>query len=233
MATYNGERYLEQQLRSILTQLGDADEVVVSDDTSTDATLDIIRAQNDPRVTILANGRFKSPIYNMENALRHARGAFIFLSDQDDVWLDQKVSRMLEALKTCELAVCDCRVVDERLALLHPSFFDWIGARAGFFRTLWKTPYVGNCMAIRRSLLDEVLPFPSGLPMHDWWIALVAEIRKSVCLVREPLVLFRRHSATTSTSFGRSKRNLLRKLVDRVRLLFLVVHRVGLDRGDW
>jgi glycosyltransferase involved in cell wall biosynthesis len=233
MATYNGALYIEQQLRSILTQLSSEDEVVISDDSSSDRTVDLIQGIGDPRVRLLPGGKFRSPVYNMENALQKSRGAFIFLADQDDIWLDGKVSKMLMALQDSELVASDCKVVDSDLDLLHESYFRWIGARTGFLNTLVKTPYVGNCMAFRRSLLALALPFPTRLPMHDWWIALLAEYSGSTCLLREPLVLFRRHPETASSSFGRSRRPLLSKIADRVRLFRLVVSRhADKRRGD-
>ena len=226
MPTYNGERYIEAQMRSILEQLSPADEVIVSDDSSSDRTVDILRQIGDPRVRLFTGNRFRSPIYNMENALRAARGAFIFLSDQDDIWLKDKVAKMLLALESFELAACDCRVVDADLNPLHESYFSWIGARPGFFRTLFRSPYVGNCLAFQRSLLDRALPFPARLPMHDWWLALLAEAGHSVTLVREPLVLFRRHPQTVSSSFSHSRNPWWHKIADRVRLYFLVKDRM-------
>jgi len=226
MPTYNGERFIEAQMRSILEQLGPDDEVVVSDDSSSDRTVDIIRQIGDSRVRLFTGNRFRSPIYNMENALRQSRGAFIFLSDQDDIWLKDKVLKMLVALGSFELAACDCRVVDADLKPLHRSYFEWFGARPGFFHTLMRTPYVGNCLAFRRSLLDRALPFPVQLPMHDWWLALLAEAAHSVTLVREPLVLFRRHEHAISSSFSGSQTSLWRKIADRVRLFFLVRSRM-------
>lgn len=227
MPTYDGERYIEAQLRSILDQLGPADEVIISDDTSTDRTVDIIQGIGDPRVRLFTGNRFRSPIYNMEHALRQSRGAFIFLSDQDDIWLQGKVVKMLVALESSELAACDCRVVDADLRPLHESYFAWIGGRPGFLRTLIKTPYIGNCLALRRSLLDRALPFPANLPMHDWWLALLAEASHSVTWVREPLVLFRRHGDAASSSFAASRTPLWRKLSDRLRLFFLVQRRAA------
>ena len=84
MATYNGEKYLREQVGSILTQLGENDELVVSDDGSTDSTIDILKSYNDPRIKIFINTGRHGVNSNFENALRHADGDYIFLSDQDD-----------------------------------------------------------------------------------------------------------------------------------------------------
>jgi len=82
MATRNGGRYLRQQLASILTQPGPTDEVIISDDSSTDDTLAIINSMADPRIRLFTNNTFYSPIFNFENALKQATGEIIVLADQ-------------------------------------------------------------------------------------------------------------------------------------------------------
>ncbi|MEO5643505.1 MAG: glycosyltransferase, partial [Bacteroidia bacterium] len=91
LATYNGEKYIGEQLQSILIQLSQHDEVIISDDSSSDRTIDIVQAFGDSRIIILHGQTFRSPIRNFENALSHAGGQYIFLADQDDVWLPEKV----------------------------------------------------------------------------------------------------------------------------------------------
>lgn len=95
MATYNGEKYIKEQIDSILKQLGSDDELVISDDGSSDGTIDIILGYHDPRIH-LYKGSFHSPAFNFENALKNATGDFIFLSDQDDIWYDNKVPEILK-----------------------------------------------------------------------------------------------------------------------------------------
>ena len=87
IATYNGEKYIKEQLLSILPQLGKKDEVIISDDHSTDNTLDIVKGLNDNRIKIVMNNREKGYTSNFENALSYAIGDYIFLSDQDDIWM--------------------------------------------------------------------------------------------------------------------------------------------------
>ena len=100
IATYNGARYIAEQLASILKQLSAEDEVVVSDDGSTDGTIDIVRSLNDRRIRIVDGPRRHSPTLNFEWALRNAKGEYIFLADQDDVWLEDKVTKCVEELQT-------------------------------------------------------------------------------------------------------------------------------------
>ena len=104
IATYNGEKYIRQQLNSVLIQLGENDEVIISDDSSSDATVEIVRSFNDSRIKLLVDNKFSSPVRNFENALKYATGDYIFLCDQDDIWLPDKVKSMLPYLKKqCDL----------------------------------------------------------------------------------------------------------------------------------
>lgn len=122
MATYNGEKYIEEQLESVLMQLHSNDEVIISDDGSGDSTVDLIRTFNDPRIRLLVGNNFFSPTQNFENALKYAKGDYIFLCDQDDVWLPDKVESMLQYLLQYDLVVSDCKVVDAELNVISQSF---------------------------------------------------------------------------------------------------------------
>jgi len=223
MATYNGEKYVEQQLRSILAspRIG---EVVVSDDGSTDATVARIEALADPRIRIVPGPR-AGLIRNFENALMHASGDTIFLSDQDDVWLPEKVDVVMQALEKVDLVVTDCSVVDADLRLLEPSFFRIRRSGPGFARNLLRNSYLGCCMAFRRGVLARALPFPDVLPMHDWWIGLVAERSASVAFLDTPLTLYRRHGANASPTSERSKATFRTQFSWRLSLLRGLVSR--------
>lgn len=111
MATYNGEKYIKEQLKSILKQLGPCDEVVISDDGSKDNTKDVIDSIEDKRIHYYVNSGTHGFTHNFENALRHASGNFIFLSDQDDIWMDNKVSIVMEALKTADFVTHDLSLI--------------------------------------------------------------------------------------------------------------------------
>src|SRR5687768_8023645 len=95
MATFNGSRYINEQLNSIITQLDESSEIVISDDSSTDNTVQIIKSFNDKRIHVLPNQKFRNPIFNFENALKHVQGDYIFLADQDDIWLPDRLNKML------------------------------------------------------------------------------------------------------------------------------------------
>lgn len=217
MATFNGAEFVEEQLRSILASPR-VDEVVVSDDGSTDATLARIAALGDARVRVVA-GPCAGPIRNFENALRQVRGDIVFLSDQDDVWLPQKVDAMVQALEHADMVVSDCSVVDAGLRIIEPSFFRHHRSAAGFARNMLRNSYLGCCMAFHRRVLDLALPFPARLPMHDWWLGIVAQCSGHVVFLDTPLSLYRRHGANASSASEPSRASFVTQLRERLWLV--------------
>jgi glycosyltransferase involved in cell wall biosynthesis len=223
MATFNGAKFIREQLESILPQLSPDDEIIISDDSSTDETLGIIRSFYDARIVILEGRNFKNPVRNFENALGHSRGSYIFLCDQDDVWLEGRVAKMCAALEEFDLVLSDCRIVDQDLSTIHPSYFALVHARPGFLRNLvLPSSYVGCCMAFRSEVLQKALPFPKGIPMHDFWIALIAELKFRVTFLDEQLLLYRRHADNASSTASKSKNTLYKKLSLRLATLYLL-----------
>ena len=225
MATYNGEKYIEEQIHSILGQLRSEDELVISDDGSADKTIAIVSAIADERIKLLIGNKFRDPIKNFQNALMHASGDFIFLSDQDDVWLAHKYEKIMGLLANYDLVISDSAIVDEKLRILHPSFFEYFKSGKGLLKNMIKSSYYGSCMAFSRQVLENALPFPDTKEIgHDLWIGLVAEITGKVCFYNEALILYRRHSdAFTPLEVGKSKRTKYQMLNGRVIMLKEVV----------
>jgi hypothetical protein len=110
-------------------------------------------------------------------------------------------------------------VVDANGRILSESFFAERRTRGGFWPNLWRPGYLGCALALRRELLDAALPFPRRVPMHDWWLGLVAERLEGVALVREPLVLHRRHGANANFDPNKSPYPLTKRLAFRWRML--------------
>ncbi|MDF3822158.1 glycosyltransferase family 2 protein [Leptospira sp. 96542] len=225
MASFNGANFIRPQIESILSQLLPEDELIISDDGSTDGTLEIVRDLNDARV-LLIEGPRRGVVANFENAISHAKGDIVFLSDQDDIWLPGKVRAVQAALKDVDLVLTDCKVVDINLKIQQPSYFRLIDSRPGIWRNLHKTnSYQGCCMAMRRSVLDVGLPFPPGIAMHDWWLGLIAECTGRVRFIEEPFVLYRRHGANASITSQRSKNPLWLRFYWRFYLMACLLGR--------
>lgn len=200
MATYNGEKYIGEQIMSILYQIGPNDELIISDDLSNDRTIDIINSFSDTRIKIFIHKDNHGFTPNFENALRQAKGDYIFLADQDDIWIHGKVESCLAMLQSVDFVVTDCTTVDEKLNTLTESRFKQFNIKKGFWRLMIKNRYIGCCMAFRRNILDASLPFPenSYYCEHDLWLAAVAECFFNVELLSRPLLLYRRHGNNTS-----------------------------------
>jgi glycosyltransferase involved in cell wall biosynthesis len=219
MATYNGERFLKEQLDSILRQLCDDDELVISDDHSTDGMQSILESYKDSRMKVLPSRYSRGPTGNFEYALTHCRNELIFLADQDDVWHPGKILAMRTALLDSDLAVCDCRLTDPELRTIIPSFFSANRSRPGLIKNLFKSSYMGCCMAFRREVLTKALPFPDSIPLHDQWIGLVAERYFRIRFVPQILVDHRRHRHNYSSTGGKSRNSLQKKLRMRLQLV--------------
>ncbi len=225
IATYNGEAFILDQLLSVLTQLAPDDEVIVSDDISTDETLLKIQALNDPRIRILPASTKLGIIKNFERAISHASGEYIFLCDQDDIWLPCKVRRTIESLQSNILAVSDCKIVDMSLLEISLSFFALRNSAPGFLKNIYKNSYLGCCMAFRKELVPYILPIPRSAPMHDMWIGLIAETVGKVNFIREPLVLYRRHGKNASPTAEKSNFSLYQQIKLRLTLSCLIIIR--------
>lgn len=223
--TYNGEKYIREQLESILVQLEPEDEVIISDDSSTDNTIEIIKSINDTRIKLFLGNSFKSPIFNLENALYHSTGDIIFLADQDDIWKKGKVDKIVELMNNYDCVVTDATVVDKEFNVIEQSFFSLNKSKKGLLRNLIKNGYLGCCMAFNRKILEKSLPFPKDIPMHDSWIGLVAEKYGCVLFLNESYLFYRRHGENASITSEKSSRSLLLKILDRIRLLKNIIHR--------
>ena len=225
MAVYNGEKYIKEQILSILNQLGGNDELVISYDKSSDNTYRIISdlAVRDSRIKIFY-GASSGIVKNFENALRHCKNDYIFLSDQDDIWLDNKVYEVIKTFKNLNVDVIlhDCIVIGEKNEVKFSSFFKIRHCHRGFLFNILHNSYIGCCMALKRDFLKNVIPFPKNIPMHDQWIGLMAEKKRSIAFINTPLIKYRRHSSNASKF---KNKNLLDMIKFRIKLIYsLLLH---------
>lgn len=239
VTTYNGETYLREQLDSILENLREQDELIISDDGSKDATLNIIGEylQKDQRVHLVKGPR-QGIKKNVENAIRQCSGEYIFLADQDDIWMPHKVKRVMEVFERehCNLIIHDAKVIlaDNPREVFMPSFMEFRNAGAGVWKNMVKNSYIGCCMAFHGELKKIILPVPEDIEMHDQWIGILNDwyFGDSVFL-KEPLILYRRHGQNNSqmTHYG------LRKMI-RNRMVFACrfwqrVRKIHKSRGSY
>ena len=227
MATYNGRKYVADQIESILENLNENDELIISDDGSNDGTDFILEkyALEDARIKVL-NGPKKGVIKNFEYGLYNANNDIIYLSDQDDIWAPDKIKTINSIFDNNSEITCvlhDVKVVDENLQILLPSFFKFRGSKVGLVSNLIKNSYMGSAMAFRRRMLSAILPIPERIPMHDQWIGLVNEAKGKSIMLDMPLGLYRRHSNNVSElEHGR----IVEMIPKRVRLTTSLLSRL-------
>lgn len=229
MATYNGERFLREQIDSILCQLNPEDELIISDDGSTDGTLEIIASYQDSRIKLLHHK--KKPEYekikysrnfyyatdNFENALTAAQGDYIFLADQDDVWLPNRVEKMVSVLNQYDCVMCNVNLIDQTGKVIKNHFFFKNPVPKNVLLYILKTRILGCCLAFRKGLLNYSLPFPRTLLSHDYWLGCIAIFNFNFFFLEEPLLLYRRTNFNVSTTSSKSENPLFYKVLYRLR----------------
>jgi GT2 family glycosyltransferase len=220
MAAYNGGRFIDAQLGSILSQLGEDDEVLIVDDCSRDDTLERIAKFNDPRIRLLRHTKNSGVVETFEDALRSAKGDILFLCDDDDVWAPTKVKKFLNLFETrpdVEIVTSRVCLIDEHNVPLPNSRVNRGGKFSpGFWNNLIMNHYQGSAMAIRASVLGRVLPFPRRkLFLHDAWIGTRNEAAGGKTeFIDEDLLFYRRHPQNASRT-----KSLLRQVQTRLDLL--------------
>jgi len=218
IATYNGEKYINEQLLSILNQLSENDEIIISDDTSTDHTINIIKLINDDRIKIFKFNSNRNPSKNFENAINNSNGDIIILADQDDIWLENKVNIINKYLQNNDkiaLIVCDNIEVTTDLKIINESLFSYLNSGKGLLKNIIRNTYLGCNISFKKELLQYCLPFPKNIPMYDVWIGLIAEIFSDTMFIDEKTMLHRRHNDT----YTPPKTSLLKKIRWRIYLI--------------
>ena len=225
MCTFNGSRYLPEQLESIASQTRVPDELIICDDMSTDNTLDLLKdfaARAHFDIHIVSNAERLGPAQNFEKAIRLCKGEIIALADQDDVWMPPKLQGLMEAFERnpdALYAFSDAEMMDQEGALVGQRLWDIVGIREKLthfsgpaqLRILLKHNLItGATMALRASFKNIVLPIAPEW-MHDNWIVLLGSALYSGVPIPEPLMMYRRHASQVC---GWRKKTLLRVIKD-------------------
>lgn len=228
LATYNGERFIGEQMESILNQINNDDEIIIVDDCSNDNTVNILKSINDPRINIYVNEINEGHVFSFERSIALAKNEIIFMSDQDDIWLENRYQLLKsELIKNNALLVSsnsnfidslgnnlDMTLIQLKREDSSNYFFNIVNIFLG------KAGYYGCCMVFKKELIKFILPFPSYIESHDLWIAMVANYKKSNIHFDAKTLARRIHG--TNASIG--KRPFLKSVFSRFIFFKSLLH---------
>lgn len=249
LCTYNGEKFLQEQLDSLAQQSCLPDDLVVCDDGSTDATLDILEDffKTAPfRARIFKNELNLGPAANFAKAVGLCEGEWIFLCDQDDSWLPDKIKFSAEKMAEMEkefgsdtpiLVHSDAVVADQGLKELHPSLwaFQYSSPQKGHpLAKLLNQNLVTGCTAVlNRSLRDKAFPLPETVMMHDWWLALVAATFGQIGYIPDQTLLYRQHGKNDTGAKAWGLQQILSLLMDHIAKNDEISHRTRKQAAEF
>ena len=209
MATYNGARYVGEQIESILSQTYHDFELVICDDCSTDNTLNILYqyAEKDQRIRIIRNQHNLGFRDNFQHAIQCcAKTEYVALCDQDDIWTEDHLQHLVDIIGDKSLACANSIITDQNLkptgsTLSQQQSFDNLPCDEMLKSQtilLWRNPHQGSTMLVRRSLLDRALPFPEGVSFHDSWLAVLSCFAGGMVYSSHAISLYRMHGNNVS-----------------------------------
>ncbi|HFI1270559.1 TPA: glycosyltransferase family 2 protein, partial [Escherichia coli] len=227
LASYNGEKYISEQLDSILNQSHKNIQLYISDDGSSDTTVNIINeyVRKDSRVHLINMERVGGVIKNFETALEYTTANYIMLSDQDDFWEYNKIEKQLNAMLTEErkagnvavLGYTDLALVDDKLQPISRSFYRAAGLNPErnlhYCNLSWMGSVMGCTIIMNRKALDNAIPFHPQVIMHDHWLAMKTLEIGHLFYIDESLIQYRQHSKNVSGGLGYRK-SILKKILD-------------------
>ncbi len=203
MATYNGERFLRDQLDSIFNQTYKNLEVIVTDDCSTDGTLDILEIYSQKYdLKYYINNKNLGRVKNFERALSFCNGKYIALADQDDIWLPEKIENLVNEIGNCSLIFSDAILIDtygNKIAESFKKTSNYIADTETPFLQLFFRKFIYGCtMLFKRELLEMAFPIPEGVRYHDRWFSIVAAKMGGIRYYDKLLMLYRQHENNVS-----------------------------------
>lgn len=216
MATFNGERFLKEQLDSIITQSVPPTEIVVCDDCSIDSTIQILEEYQRKSlipISIVQNEANLGYCRNFQKAISLCTGEFIALADQDDIWEINKLQRLLEEIKEFDAVCTDALLVDsdnKSLGMKLSEKIDVVPPK-NIFDAVHTYFVTGGTLLVRKLFVHSLLPFPDSVVYHDYWIGVNAFFSNGIVYLNEPLERYRQHSVN---QVGSGSRNIIKRLLD-------------------
>lgn len=235
MTTYNGENYLKEQLDSIFSQTFEDFQLILSDDCSTDKTLDIIKhyQKKHKNIVLSINEKPLGSVANFEKGMQIANTQYIALSDQDDIWEKNKLQLQIASIRELEkqhpniplMVHSDLSMIDSNSKKTADSYFKFrsykLGKKKDIGHILGPCGVMGNTILINKLLHTKLFPFPKNLKVHDYWIAVVNETLGLRLTLNTPLVRYRIHENNLSNSSQNISKNLFTKLQTKCLLPYI------------
>ena len=233
LATYNGEKYLAEQIESILNQTYKNIRILISDDCSKDNTREIIKEyqKKDSRIHAYFQENNLGYIKNFEFLIKQVESNMFMLSDQDDVWLPEKIEKSAELMKreNADLVFGDLEIVDQNLKTINPSFNEYMLLKRKINKCIknYKVNYLYNCVTgcttlIKSKWIEKILPIPSNSKYvaHDYWIGIMIALEGKLAYVEKPYIKYRQHG---NNQIGTDKISHKFTKLEDVRNLFINV----------
>lgn len=198
LATYNGEKYLAEQLESLFRQTYQNIEIIAVDDLSSDNTINILNeyAAKHGNMKVIVNNFNLGYVKNFDKGCGLAKGDFIALCDQDDYWDPNKIKKLVEGIGDAPIIYCDSFVCDQTLKQKGKKVSDIVNCLS-FDNCLQQAIFCriyGHATLIKTTLYKNAHPFPEVIP-HDWWLSYLATFHGVIKFLPEPLVFYRQHSS--------------------------------------
>ncbi len=224
LPAYNGELFIKEQVVSILCDLSENDELLISDDNSSDATLSIINSFDDTRVKVFIQEKNLGLNKNIEFLIGKASYPNILLSDQDDVWLAGRSSLFRNALKSADLIIDDCVIVDSNLSVIKGSYRSVYPFSNNLISNFIRCRFLGCCMGFKKRVAELAFPIPRNYIGHDLCIGATAIIYGfSIITLDRKLLLYRRHSKALSFA-GRIDASILSHIFPAIIRRFILLN---------
>lgn len=231
MPTFNGAKYIQAQIDSLINQSYQNYELIIIDDCSSDGTKEIIQGylNEDKRIRFYENNYNIGINKNFEKGITLARGDVVFICDQDDIWDENKIETMLAYLyKGYDLVYCNLRVINSEGSIISKSFHGLIGTDNLYPKSLSKYLLFRNVtngcsLCFKRQIVNSICPFPPNI-IYDWWIMINSSLKFKVGYVKYPLMSYRIHddNAVGVSTGPKSDQQIVTQIkqsIDRIRFL--------------
>lgn len=229
LASCNGEKYIREQLDSILVQTHQNFELIICDDRSTDSTVHILKEyeKRDKRIRVFENEQNVGFKKNFEKAISLCSGEYIALSDQDDIWVPEHLEKLLSIIGGHDIACGNARMVDEKGNSLGKhlnevdGLFEFDSETVLYKQFFSSNPFQGASMLLRSEFAKSLLPVPLRIRFHDAWFAYCACMENGIAYTFDVINNYRQHGDNVSFLFhNKAKRSFKEALFSKIKVVF-------------